>query len=62
MRDLGYVRGQDYVVVQRFAEGKNERLPELANELARLKVDVIEASSTNAADAAQRATAGRPPA
>jgi putative ABC transport system substrate-binding protein len=57
MRDLGYVRGQDYVVVQRFAEGKNERLPELANELVRLKVDVIEASATNAAAAAQRATA-----
>jgi putative ABC transport system substrate-binding protein len=56
MRELGYVRGQDYVMVERFAEGNNERLPELANELVRLKVDVIAASSTNAAAAAQRAT------
>jgi putative ABC transport system substrate-binding protein len=57
MRKLGYVMGQDYVVVERYAEGKNERLPELANELAGLTVDVIVASTTNAAAAAQRATA-----
>lgn len=57
MRDLGYVRGQDYVVVERLAEGKYERLQELANELVGLKADVIVASTTNAAAAAQQATA-----
>lgn len=57
MRDLGYVRGLDYLTVARVAEGKNERLPDLAHELVRLKVDVIQASTTNAAAAAQRATA-----
>jgi putative ABC transport system substrate-binding protein len=56
MRELGYVRGRDYVIVERFAEGRMERLPDLANELVRLKVDVIAASSTNTVAVAQRAT------
>jgi putative ABC transport system substrate-binding protein len=41
LRDLGYVEGQNIVIEYRFSEGKHERLPDLAAELVRLKVDVI---------------------
>ena len=41
MRELGYVEGKNLIIDWRFAEGKLERLPELAAELLRLKVDVI---------------------
>ncbi len=56
LRDLGYVEGRTVVIEWRFAEGKNERLPSLAEELVRLKVDVIFAINTPAAWAAKRAT------
>jgi putative ABC transport system substrate-binding protein len=56
LRDLGWVEGQSVVLEIRAAEGKYERLPELAAELVRLKVDVIFASSTPAAVAAKRAS------
>jgi len=56
MLDLGYTRGKQFVVVERLADGRNERLPELAAELVKLKVDLILASSTNAVAAAQAAT------
>jgi putative ABC transport system substrate-binding protein len=60
MRDLGYVVGKDYVAIPRFAEGSYARLPDLANELVMLKVDVIVTSSTAGAAAAHRATASIP--
>ena len=41
LRELGYVEGKNIVIEWRSAEGKLERLPELAAELVRLKVDVI---------------------
>ena len=41
LRELGYVEGKNIVIEYRYAEGKLERLPELAAELVRLKVDVI---------------------
>jgi hypothetical protein len=41
LRDLGYVEGQSIALEYRVAEGKVERLPELAAELVRLKVDLI---------------------
>ena len=41
LRDLGYVEGKNVVVEYRYAEGKQDRLSELAAELVRLKVDVI---------------------
>jgi putative ABC transport system substrate-binding protein len=41
MRELGYVEGQNIVIEYRFAEGGLDRLPDLAADLARLKVDVI---------------------
>ncbi len=41
MRDFGYVEGRNIRIVWRFAEGKRKRLPALAADLVRLKVDVI---------------------
>lgn len=60
MRDLGYLEGRGFTVVERFADGQNERLPSLAAELVRLRVDLILASSTNAVRAAQAATSTIP--
>jgi len=56
LRDLGWVEGKNVVIEYRWAEGRSERLPTLAAELVRLKVDVIFASSTSAAVAARDAT------
>ena len=44
LRDLGYIEGKNIVIEYRYAEGKRDRLPELAAELVSLKVDVIVAS------------------
>jgi ABC-type uncharacterized transport system substrate-binding protein len=44
LRELGYIEGQNIATEYRFAEGKPDRLPELAAELVRLKVDVIVAA------------------
>jgi ABC-type sugar transport system substrate-binding protein len=41
LRKVGYVEGQDLVIEQRHAAGHSERLPELAAELLRLKIDVL---------------------
>jgi ABC-type uncharacterized transport system substrate-binding protein len=56
LREHGYVEGQNVVIEYRSAEGKLERLSELAVELVRLKVDVIVTQSTPAIRAVQRAT------
>ncbi len=57
LRELGYVEGQNYVIEYRSAERKRKRLPDLAAELVRLKVDVIVTSpSRYAILSAQRAT------
>jgi hypothetical protein len=45
LRELGYREGQNIVIEHRSSEGKYERLPDLAAELVRLKVDVIVAPS-----------------
>jgi putative ABC transport system substrate-binding protein len=50
------VEGQNLVLERRSAEGRLERLPDLAAELVRLKMDVIVASSGNAVRAARQAT------
>jgi putative ABC transport system substrate-binding protein len=56
LRERGYIEGQNIVIEYRFAEGKPDRLPILATELARLKVDVIVVVSTTGAQAAKDAT------
>ena len=56
LRELGYVEGQNIAFEFRSAEGKLDRLPELASELVRLKVDVIVALYVPSALAAKQAT------
>ena len=56
LRERGYVEGQNIVIEYRSADGKLDRLPGLATELARLKVDLIVAGNTPMARAAQQAT------
>ncbi|MFQ5946583.1 MAG: ABC transporter substrate-binding protein [Anaerolineae bacterium] len=56
LRELGWVEGQNIVVERRYAEGQFERLPALAAELVRLKVDVIVAVATPPTHAAVNAT------
>ena len=56
LRELGYVEGRDFVREYRFADQQRERLPDLAAELVRLKVDVIVTGSDPATMAARQAT------
>src|SRR5262245_54263942 len=60
LRALGYVEGQNMKVEFRWAEGKYDRLPGLAAELVRMKVDVIVTYGTPASQAAKRATSTIP--
>ena len=60
MNALGYVEGKNLTIEWRFAEGKFERLPDLATELVNLKVEVIVTEGTFAALAAQQATRSIP--
>ncbi len=55
LRELGWVEGQNVAVEDRWAEGKTLRLPELAADLVRAKVDVILTASWPAAVAAKQA-------
>jgi putative tryptophan/tyrosine transport system substrate-binding protein len=54
LHELGYTEGQNIAIERRYGEWKLDRLPELAAELVRLKVDVIAAFSTPAARAAKQ--------
>src|SRR5262245_46037195 len=56
LRELGLVEGQNIVIDYRFAEGRFDRLPDLAAELVRLRVDIIVAGPTPPAVAAKNAT------
>jgi putative tryptophan/tyrosine transport system substrate-binding protein len=60
LRDQGYVEGRDLDITYRFADGYLERLPGLAEELVRLKPDVILAPATAPALVAKRVTATIP--
>src|SRR6266516_1113359 len=54
--DLGYVEGRNLVYEARYAGGSAKRMPALADELVRLKVDVIVTAGGPAAEAAKEAT------
>jgi putative tryptophan/tyrosine transport system substrate-binding protein len=60
MRELGYVDGKNLVIEWRSADSKVERLPGLAAELVKMKVDIIVVAGGQAAGAAQKATATIP--
>jgi putative ABC transport system substrate-binding protein len=57
LRELGYTEGQNIAIEYRYGEGKRDRVPELAAELVRLKVDIIVvAGGTAHVEAARNAT------
>lgn len=60
MRELGYVEGRNVALEWRFADGKTGRLQALAEELVRLKVDVIVTAGNQSIDAARKATSTIP--
>lgn len=60
LRELGWVEGKSFTIESRFADGKSERLPELAAELVRQRVDVILTGSNPGALAAKKATSTIP--
>ena len=47
LRERGYIEGQNIAIEYRYMEGKRDRLPELAAELVRLKVDIIVAAGAD---------------
>jgi putative ABC transport system substrate-binding protein len=60
LRELGYEEGKNITIEYRWADGKYERLPGLAAEMVRMKVDIIVAASSPAIRAAQQATSTIP--
>jgi putative ABC transport system substrate-binding protein len=60
MSELGWIERKNITIESRFGEAKPERLPELAAELVRLKVDLIVVASTPASLAAKRASTAIP--
>ena len=60
LRELGYVEGRNITVEYRYARGQVSKLPELAAELVRLKVEVIVTPTTPASMAAKQATSTVP--
>ena len=60
LRKLGYVDGQNIIIEYRYADSRADRLPELAAELVRLKVDVIVAGGTQVNLVAKKATSTIP--
>ena len=60
LRELGYVEGKNVIIEWRSAEGKLDRLPALAAELVRLKVDVIVTTGPTATRPAKEATLSIP--
>ena len=57
LRELGWIEGRTFAIEARWAEGSNERAAEIADELVRLRVDVIVTSGTPMVLAAKQATA-----
>jgi putative ABC transport system substrate-binding protein len=56
LRELGYVEGKNIVIEYRYADGKRDRLPSLASELVRLKVDCIVSGGSSVTGPAKEAT------
>jgi putative ABC transport system substrate-binding protein len=56
MRELGYIQGKDFVTEFRFADGQNQRLPQLAAELVRLNPDILFSGYSPAVRALRQAT------
>jgi putative ABC transport system substrate-binding protein len=56
LREQGYIKGQNIVIEYRYSEGKLDRLPELAAELVRLKVDIILTTTGTTIQVAKNAT------
>ena len=56
LKELGYIEGKNIIIEYRFAEARAERLPELARDLVRLKVDIIFAQGRPATEAAKNGT------
>src|SRR5215471_6408052 len=60
LRELGYVEGQNIIIEYRWAEGQQNRLPQLATDLVRIAPDLIVAVTALSAMAARNATASIP--
>ena len=60
LRELGHIEGENLIVEYRLAMGKNERLPELAADLVRARVDLIATEGTPSTKAAMQATRAIP--
>src|SRR5450432_2362338 len=60
LRELGWIEGQNLIIEYRWANGKVERLPDLAAELVALNLDLIVAPAGSAALAAKKATSSIP--
>ncbi|MEK6667044.1 MAG: ABC transporter substrate-binding protein [candidate division NC10 bacterium] len=60
LRDLGYVEGRNIAIERRYSEGRNDRLPDLAAALVRLKVDIIVTFETPAVQAARNVSSTIP--
>jgi putative ABC transport system substrate-binding protein len=60
LRELNYVEGKNLIIEYRYAEGRVETVPELTEELVRLKVDIIVTDTSNAIQAAKNATKAIP--
>jgi len=60
LRELGYVEGKNVIIEQRWAAGQIERMPELATELMRLKVDMILSAGPQATRVAKQTTSTTP--
>jgi putative tryptophan/tyrosine transport system substrate-binding protein len=60
LRELGYIEGKNLIIEYRYAEGRPERLPALAEELVRLKVDIIVTDTAAPARAAKKVTSTIP--
>ena len=56
LKELGYIEGKNIIIEYRFAEARADRLPELAQELVRVEVDIIFAQGGPATEAAKNAT------